>query len=107
MAFHLPWEDIRVARDIAADVQVVVDIEVLVFAGAVVGVTGVVAVAVVVVVVDSADFAVQDKLQTALPASMVFAVPWEASVVPVLEDLLQLAEAGEAWLLVDQMSLGA
>lgn len=97
MAFHLPSEDIRVARDIAAAVQVVVDIEV--FAGVVVAATGVV---VVVVVVDSAvEFAVQDMLQAGFPA------PWLASVVPVLEDLLQLAEAAEAWLLADQMPSGA
>lgn len=95
VAFHLPSEDIRVARDIAAAVQVVVDIEV--FAGVVVAATGV-----VVVVVDSAvEFAVQDMLQAGFPA------PWLASVVPVLEDLLQLAEAAEAWLLADQMPSGA
>lgn len=50
----------------------------------------------VVVVADNAEFAVQqDKKREALQASMVFAVPWEASVVPVLEGLLQLAEVDE------------
>lgn len=89
MAFHLPSEDIRVDRNIAEVVQVVVDIETLAFAAAVVGETEV-----VVVAVDSVEFAVQDILQVVLPASTVFAAaPWEASIVPVGEVLLHLAAA--------------
>lgn len=96
VAFQLPSEGIRVARDIAAVVQAEMDIETLAFAGAVVEESE------VVVVVDSVEFAVQDILQAALPASTVFAAaPWEASVVPVWEVLLRLVAAGH------QMTSGA
>lgn len=90
MAFHRWSEDIRVVRGTAAVVRLVVDIEKPVFAEEVVG-----TIEVVVVVVDSAEFAVQDKNQLVVPlASRVFAGPWEALVVPVLEDLLQMAVIG-------------
>lgn len=89
VAFQLPWEGIRVARNIAAVVdQAELDIETLAVAGAVVEETEV-----VVVVVDSVEFAVQDILQVALPASTV--VPWDVpSVVPVWEVLQRLVAAG-------------
>lgn len=89
VAFRLPSEGIRAARDIAA---VVVRAEMDIGRLAVVEETEVVA-----VVVDSVEFAaVQDILQAALPASAVLAVgPWEVpSVVPVGEALLRLVAAG-------------
>lgn len=92
MAFQLPSEGIRVARDIAAVVQAEMDTgRLAVVAGAAVEETEA-----VVVAVDSVEFAVQDILQAAIPASTVLAaVPWEVpSVVPVWEVLLRLVAAG-------------
>lgn len=81
-------EDIRVVQNIAADVQLVVGIEMLMVVVTVVEATG-------EVVVDMTDFAEQNMLQSVLLASM-YAVPWKAWVALVLEDLLQQVEAGEA-----------